>query len=102
PQLQGRLLRQRGGDDHRLPAGRQEQDAAHRLLLRPAVAPERDQARPGEAARVHAGLKKVACDYPPYILNKIVRTDWMNSGGAAATFIKNFQWGNKDQNEVAD
>jgi glycine betaine/proline transport system substrate-binding protein len=26
----------------------------------------------------------------------------MTSGGDAATFIKNFQWGNKDQNEVAD
>jgi glycine betaine/proline transport system substrate-binding protein len=49
-----------------------------------------------------ADLKKVACDYPPYILNKIVRTDWINSAGAAATFIKNFKWGNKDQNEVAD
>jgi len=49
-----------------------------------------------------ADLKKVACDYPPYILNKIVRTAWMTSGGDAATFIKNFKWGNKDQNEVAD
>ncbi|HEY7132487.1 MAG TPA: ABC transporter substrate-binding protein [Candidatus Limnocylindrales bacterium] len=49
-----------------------------------------------------ADLKKVACDYPPYILNKIVRTDWKASGGDAATFIKNFEWGNKDQNEVAD
>jgi glycine betaine/proline transport system substrate-binding protein len=49
-----------------------------------------------------ADLKKVACDYPPYILNKIVRTDWLNSGGDAATFIKNFKWGNADQNEVAD
>ncbi len=45
PELQGRLLGQRGRHDHRVPAGRQEQDAAHRLLLRPAVAPERDQAR---------------------------------------------------------
>jgi glycine betaine/proline transport system substrate-binding protein len=49
-----------------------------------------------------ADLKKVACDYPPYTLNKIVRTEWLNSAGAAATFIKNFKWGNKDQNEVAD
>jgi glycine betaine/proline transport system substrate-binding protein len=49
-----------------------------------------------------ADLKKVACDYPPYTLNKIVRTEWLTSGGAAATFIKNFKWGNKDQNEVAD
>jgi glycine betaine/proline transport system substrate-binding protein len=49
-----------------------------------------------------ADLKKVACDYPPYILNKIVQTEWMNKSGDAATFIKNFKWGNKDQNEVAD
>jgi glycine betaine/proline transport system substrate-binding protein len=49
-----------------------------------------------------ADLKKVACDYPPYILNKIVRTKWLEGAGAAGTFIKNFKWGNKDQNEVAD
>jgi len=49
-----------------------------------------------------ADLKKVACDYPPYILNKIVRTAWATSGGDAATFIKNFKWGNADQNSVAD
>jgi glycine betaine/proline transport system substrate-binding protein len=49
-----------------------------------------------------ADLKKVACDYPAYTLNKIVRTEWLNSAGDAATFIKNFKWGNSDQNEVAD
>ena len=49
-----------------------------------------------------ADLKKVACDYPPYILNKIVRTAFATSGGDAATFIKNFKWANKDQNSVAD
>jgi glycine betaine/proline transport system substrate-binding protein len=49
-----------------------------------------------------ADLKKVACDYPPYILNKIVRTKFMETGGDAATFIKNFKWGNADQNSVAD
>jgi glycine betaine/proline transport system substrate-binding protein len=49
-----------------------------------------------------ADLKKVACDYPPYILNKIVRTKFVDTGGAAATFIKNFKWGNADQNSVAD
>src|SRR5829696_10130718 len=47
-------------------------------------------------------LKKVACDYPSYTLNKIVRTEWLNSAGDAATFIKNFQWTNADQNSVAD
>jgi glycine betaine/proline transport system substrate-binding protein len=49
-----------------------------------------------------ADLKKVACDYPSYTLNKIVRTEWLNSSGDAATFIKNFQWSNADQNSVAD
>ena len=47
-------------------------------------------------------LKKVACDYPAYTLNKIVRTEWMNTAGDAATFIKNFNWTNADQNSVAD
>jgi glycine betaine/proline transport system substrate-binding protein len=49
-----------------------------------------------------ADLKKVACDYPAYTLNKIVRTEWMNTAGDAATFIKNFSWKNEDQNSVAD
>ncbi len=57
---------------------------------------------PAYAAGCDADLKKVACDYPPYILNKIVRTAWATSGGDAATFIKNFKWGNADQNSVAD
>ena len=49
-----------------------------------------------------ADLKKVACDYPAYILNKIVRTKWLEAAGDAGTFIKNFQWTNADQNSVAD
>ena len=49
-----------------------------------------------------ADLKKVACDYPSYTLNKIVRTKWLESAGDAGTFIKNFSWTNADQNEVAD
>jgi glycine betaine/proline transport system substrate-binding protein len=49
-----------------------------------------------------ADLKKVACDYPSYVLNKIVRTKWLESAGDAGTFIKNFSWKNADQNEVAD
>ena len=57
---------------------------------------------PAYTAGCDADLKKVACDYPPYILNKIVRTKFMESGGAAATFIKNFTWANADQNSVAD
>lgn len=45
--------------------------------------------------------KKVACDYPPYILNKIASKKFMDSGSPAATLIKNFNWTNDDQNSVA-
>jgi glycine betaine/proline transport system substrate-binding protein len=41
------------------------------------------------------------CDYPPYPLNKVGRTAWVNSGSPAVQFIKNFTWTNADQNEVA-
>jgi glycine betaine/proline transport system substrate-binding protein len=57
---------------------------------------------PAYTSGCDADLKKVACDYPPYILNKIVRTKFATDGGDAATFVKNFKWGNADQNSVAD
>ena len=44
---------------------------------------------------------KVACDYPPYKLNKIARKAFMDSGSPAATLLKNFTWSNDDQNSVA-
>jgi glycine betaine/proline transport system substrate-binding protein len=47
-------------------------------------------------------LKAVACDYPPYVLNKIIATKFVENGGDAYTFIKNFKWSNADQNAVAD
>ncbi|GAA2885489.1 glycine/betaine-binding protein [Actinoplanes cyaneus] len=43
----------------------------------------------------------VACDYPPYELDKIARKAFVDSGSPAATFIKNWTWSNADQNEVA-
>lgn len=43
----------------------------------------------------------VACDYPPYILNKIASKKFMDSGSPAASLIKNFTWTNDDQNSVA-
>ncbi len=45
--------------------------------------------------------KKVACDYPPYILNKIARTKFIDAGGPAVDFLKKFTWTNDDQNQVA-
>ncbi len=43
----------------------------------------------------------IACDYPPYILNKVVSKTFADSGSPAVTLIKNFTWTNDDQNLVA-
>jgi glycine betaine/proline transport system substrate-binding protein len=48
-----------------------------------------------------ADPEKVACDYPPYPLNKIVSTEWAASGSPAVDLVKNFSWTNEDQNLVA-
>ena len=44
---------------------------------------------------------KVACGYPPYHLNKLISTDFANSGSPAVDLIKNFHWTNEDQNLVS-
>jgi glycine betaine/proline transport system substrate-binding protein len=46
-------------------------------------------------------VKKVACDYPPYPLNKVVSVKFANSGSPAWNLVKNFSWTNDDQNVVA-
>jgi glycine betaine/proline transport system substrate-binding protein len=43
----------------------------------------------------------VACDYPPYHLNKLISTTFADSGSPAVDLIKNFQWTNEDQNVVS-
>ncbi len=45
--------------------------------------------------------KSMTCDYPPYNLNKVASTTFVNSGSPAVAFIKNFKWTNDDQNAVA-
>ncbi|MFC0861302.1 ABC transporter substrate-binding protein [Sphaerimonospora cavernae] len=45
--------------------------------------------------------KQVACDYPPYLLDKIVSMTFAQSGGRAYELVKNFSWTNDDQNSVA-
>ena len=49
-----------------------------------------------------ADPKKVACDYPPYDLNKVVSKKFADSGGKAYEFVKNFNWTNDDQNTVSE
>ncbi|MFL6135326.1 MAG: ABC transporter substrate-binding protein [Nocardioidaceae bacterium] len=44
---------------------------------------------------------KVACDYPPYDLDKIASKKFMDANGPAAQLVKNFKWTNDDQNLVA-
>ncbi|MEP6665196.1 MAG: ABC transporter substrate-binding protein [Nocardioidaceae bacterium] len=48
-----------------------------------------------------ADAEKVDCDYPPYPLNKVASTDWVDAGGAGVDLVKNFTWTNDDQNLVA-
>lgn len=45
---------------------------------------------------------EVACDYPVTELKKIVSTDWVDEGGPAVDLVRNFQWTNDDQNQVAE
>jgi glycine betaine/proline transport system substrate-binding protein len=48
-----------------------------------------------------ADPKKVACDYPPYDLDKIASKKFADANSAAYKFISKFQWTNDDQNIVA-
>ena len=48
-----------------------------------------------------ADPKKVACDYPDYVLDKIASKKFADTGGDAYTLVKNFTWTNDDQNAVA-
>ncbi len=89
-----------------LPQGGGEQDPDDRLLLRarsgsssevPLVKVDLPKYTPG----CDADPTKVACDYPPYPLNKVVSKDFADSGSPAYDLVKNFNWTNDDQNLVA-
>jgi glycine betaine/proline transport system substrate-binding protein len=56
---------------------------------------------PAHTAGCDANPEKIACDYPPYDLNKIVSKKFADRNGPAYQLVKNFQWTNDDQNEVA-
>ena len=56
---------------------------------------------PPYTAGCDADPKTVACDYPPYTLNKVARAAFIDAGGPAVDFLKKFQWTNDDQNKVA-
>ncbi|MCF6525146.1 ABC transporter substrate-binding protein [Streptomyces sp. JJ36] len=45
--------------------------------------------------------KSAECGYPETDLRKFLNAGFAEDGGEAAEFLKNFQWGEEDQNEVA-
>jgi glycine betaine/proline transport system substrate-binding protein len=57
---------------------------------------------PEYKAGCDAKPEEVACDYPPYTLDKIVSTKFSTDGGAAFTLVKNFKWTNLDQSTVSE
>jgi len=56
---------------------------------------------PAYKAGCDANAAKVNCDYPPYVLNKLVAKKFADSGSPAVDLVKKFQWTNDDQNVVA-
>ncbi|MET0425310.1 MAG: ABC transporter substrate-binding protein [Actinoplanes sp.] len=57
---------------------------------------------PPYTAGCDADPKKVACDYPDYVLDKIASKKFADANSTAYQLIKNFQWTNEDQNLVSD
>jgi glycine betaine/proline transport system substrate-binding protein len=57
---------------------------------------------PPYTAGCDADPEKVACDYPPYDLNKIISKNLEDKAPKAAQLIKNFKWTAEDQNTVSN
>jgi glycine betaine/proline transport system substrate-binding protein len=56
---------------------------------------------PAYTAGCDADPQKVACDYAPYTLNKIVSKSFADSDSPAVNLVRNFKWTNDHQNSVA-
>jgi glycine betaine/proline transport system substrate-binding protein len=56
---------------------------------------------PAYAVGCDDNAAKVACDYPPYLLDKIVSRKFAETGGKAYELVRNFSWTNDNQNAVA-
>lgn len=56
---------------------------------------------PEYTAGCDADPEAIACDYPPYDLNKIISKNLEDKAPRAAQFIKNFTWTAEDQNTVS-
>lgn len=58
-------------------------------------------ALPKFTAGCDADAAAVACDYPDYVLNKVMSKKFADSASPAASLVKKFSWTNDDQNLVA-
>ncbi len=56
---------------------------------------------PPYKAGCDANAATVACDYPPYKLDKLISTKFAKSGSPAVNLVKNFTISNDDQNLVS-
>ena len=57
---------------------------------------------PPYAIGCDARAAEVKCDYPPYLLDKIVSRRFADTGGRAYELVRNFVWTNDQQNAVAN
>ncbi len=57
---------------------------------------------PEYTAGCDADAEAIACDYPPYDLNKIISKSLEDKAPTAAQLIKNFTWTAEDQNTVSN
>ena len=57
---------------------------------------------PEYKAGCDADPKKIACDYPDYVLDKIASKKFADTGGKAYQLVQNFKWTNDDQNLISD
>jgi glycine betaine/proline transport system substrate-binding protein len=46
--------------------------------------------------------KRYACEYPSYVLDKLISKEFATSGSPAVAFIRKFSWTSKDQNTVSN
>ncbi|MEV4528822.1 ABC transporter substrate-binding protein [Streptosporangium sp. NPDC049304] len=57
---------------------------------------------PPYAIGCDADPARIRCDYPPYLLDKIVSRRFADTGGRAYELVRNFNWTSEQQNAVAN
>ena len=107
PRLRGGRRRQRGGADQAFQQREENKKSAARptSTSRSGSSPRWTSQRvalPPYEEGCDADPAEVDCDYPPYVLNKLISTEFAESGSPAVDLVKNFEWTNEDQNLVVD